>query len=302
MSKTKKFNAMMFDQLKDSLKKTDNQSAGTFSNIMKFPAGHEYRIRLIPNVENIDETFFHHKVHSWKSNATGKFTSAISLQTFGESDPIANLRWKLFSEWKKANPNPGVDNSGNPIRFKSPIDQKEQWFVNALWVENPDNPELNGTVQILKVGPQLKEKIDAAMTGNRAEEFGAAIFDLSKGGCDFVIVAAEQGQFTTFKDSYFTTKSKLNLSDDEIEEVYTKVHDLKAVYPVKTEEELNTLLEDHFFCGEGKIETKKEVKAKPKAKAQKVEEDEEEDNIPMDFGNSDDVDDEVDELLEDLED
>ena len=51
MAKTK-FSASMFDRIKDSLKKTDG--GGSFANIMKFPAGHTYTIRLIPNVDNID--------------------------------------------------------------------------------------------------------------------------------------------------------------------------------------------------------------------------------------------------------
>ena len=98
MSK-KKFNISMFESLKESLKKTDG--GVSFTNLMKFPAGHTYTIRLIPNMENIDDTFYHHYINSWQSRSSGKYVSAISLQTFGEEDPINNLYWKLFNEWKK---------------------------------------------------------------------------------------------------------------------------------------------------------------------------------------------------------
>lgn len=276
---TKKFSASMFDSLKEALKKTEG--GGSFTNIMKFPEGHTYTIRLIPNVDNIDDTFFHHYVNSWISRSTGKYVSAISLQSFGEEDPITNQYWKEYQEWKKANPNPPVGPDGKKIKFENPISNKEQWLVNALWVDNPANPELNGTVQILRMGYQIKSLVDDAMTGDRADEFGPAIFDLSKDGADLKIKAEKQGEYTTFKSSFFTTKSKLDLNDDEIEKIYEQVHDLKSVYPVKTREELNKLLEDHFFCGseEKKSEVKRQLNDR---KVATVEEDPD-DQIPMDF-------------------
>lgn len=277
MAKTK-FNASMFDKIKDSLKKTEG--SGSFANIMKFPAGHTYTIRLIPNVDSVDDTFFHHFINSWKSRSNGNYISAISLQTFGEEDPITNLYWKLYHAWKKDESIPKVGPDGKKTKFENPISNKEQWLVNALWVDNPANLELNGKVQILRMGFQIKSLVDDAMTGDRADEFGAAIFDLSKDGADLKIKAEEQGEFTTFKSSYFTSKSKLDLSDDEIEKIYEQVHDLKAIYPVKTKEELNKLLEDHFFCeaGEKKSEVKKQL---ADYKAPVVEDDD--DEIPMEF-------------------
>lgn len=277
----KKFNASMFESLKESLNKPSNN--GSFSNLMKFPAGHTYTIRLIPNVDNVDDTFFHHWINSWKSKADGSYVSAISLQSFGEDDPITSTYWKLYKEWKTANPNPPLGPDGKKAKFANPISNKEQWLVNALWVNNPANPELNGTVQILRMGFQLKGLIDDAMTGDRAEEFGAAIFDLSKDGADLKIKAEEQGEFTTYKNSFFTTVSKLDLDDDEIEKVYEQVHDLKAIYPVKTKDELIKLLEDHFYVGaEKKLEVKKALKD-IKQEATPVADDGDDDEIPMEF-------------------
>jgi len=275
-----KFNASMFESLKDALKKTEG--SGSFANIMKFPAGHTYTIRLIPNVDNVDDTFFHHFVNSWKSRSNGNYVSAISLQTFGEEDPITNLYWKLYQEWKKDESIPKIGPDGKKTKFDNPVSNKEQWLVNALWVDNPAKPELNGTVQILRMGFMLKELIDDAMSGDRAEEFGAAIFDLSKDGADLKIKATEQGEFTTYKGSYFTSKSKLDLDDEEIEKVYEQVHDLKAVYTPKTKEELVKLLDDHFYCGpeEKKTEVKKQLSER---KSAPVVDDDPDDQIPMEF-------------------
>jgi hypothetical protein len=263
----KKFDATMFAKIKDSLAKQPT-SNGSFANIMKFPAGHTYTLRLIPNLEDVEKTYFAHTVNQWKSLADGSFVSALSLQTFNEKDPIASVRYKLWKEWKDANP--GVENK----EYKGVIESKQQWFVNVYVIDDPSDPENNGTVKVLRCGPQLKKIIDTAMN-EREDEFGPAIYDLSKDGCDFKIVAEKQGEYTTFIKSYFTTKSKFDLSEEEVEEIYTKIHDLEAIIPVKTEDELKQLLADHFFVGEEgaddvparKEERKPLATKKPKAKA-----------------------------------
>lgn len=286
----KKFNAMMFDKLKEVLKKTEKTNS-SFANFIRFPAGHTYTLRLIPNLENIDDTFFHHYLNQWTSEKDGSFISLLSLRSFGEKDPIYDARWKLWKEWKKTEPD-------KDEKFDNPLKEKEQWLVNVYVVDDPSEPENNGTVKILPLGPQLKEIVDNAMN-ERADEFGEAIFDLSKDGCDFKIVAEKQGQYTTYKKSYFTSKSKLKLSDEEVEKVYEQMHDLKQIYTAKTYEELKELLEEHFYCkgGETKSEPKKQLsektveKAKPKAKEKTPPKeevvDDDDDDIPMDYPESD---------------
>lgn len=287
----KKFNANMFDKIKDALKKSERTGSSAFTNIMKFPAGHTYTIRLIPNVENVEDTFFHHYVNQWSSKKDGSFTAAISLKSFGERDPIAEARWKLYKDWKDTNPD-------KDEKFENPIKEREQWFVNIYVVEDPSNPENNGKVKILNMGPQLKGIVDDAMTGDSSDEFGMGIFDLSKDGFDFKIKADEQGVFTTYIKSRFSTKSSIDLSDDEIDAIYAQAHDLKQVHTVKTYDELVELLDEHFYC-DGEVATKevrkqlpqKESKpaAKPAKTSKKVEE-EVNDDIPMFHGSEDNVD------------
>jgi hypothetical protein len=304
---SKKYNASMFDKIKDTLQKSEKTSNGSFANIMKFPAGHTYTLRLIPDVEGLsegeDKTFFHHYVHQWTSRKDGSFVSAISLRSFGERDPINEARWRLYKDWKDGEP--AADE-----KFENPIKEKEQWFVNVYVVDDPSNPENNGKVKILSMGPQLKAIVDEAMTGDRADEFGPAIFDLSSDGADFKIKADKQGVYTTYIKSFFTSKSSLDLSDEEIDEIYGKTHDLTKIYQVKTAEELQDLLDQHFFCGEDvdgapkkevakKVEPKKEVvkkttpAKKPAAKPESVIE---EDDIPMFHDTDSNVDDILDEL------
>lgn len=275
----KKFNAAMFERIADALNKSAPTGGGQFDNIMKFPAGHTYSLRLLPITEESVEPLFHHWVNSWTSKATGSFISALSLKTFKERDPITELRWKLWKEWKAANP------SAENKDYKGEITEKEQWLINVYVIDDPSNPENNGTVKILRMGPQLKEIIDDATMGSKKDELGWEVFDPTAGH-DFKIVAEKQGEFTTFKKSSFTVKkSKTVLTDDDLEKIYENLHNLNEVYPVKTFEELTTLLNEHFFCEqatkEAKPVTKKSPPVKPTSKVVDEAPEEDDDEIPM---------------------
>jgi len=258
---SKKFNATMFDRIKDALNKSASTSGGQFENIMKFPAGHTYVLRLLPTMEEGKASLFHHWINSWTSRATGTYTSTLALKTFGERDPITDLRWKLFKAWKDANPK--AENKD----YENELSEKEQWLINVYVVDDGNNPENNGTVKILRMGPQLKEIIDSSTTGPKSEELGWSIFDPTAGH-DFKIVAEKNGDksvFTTYKNSFFTTSSKTKLSEDDVDKIYEDLHDLEAVYTVKTHDELVTLLDDHFFCEEKAADKKEVTKAKKEA-------------------------------------
>jgi hypothetical protein len=268
-----KFGAAMFDSIKAALNKSSDSSGGQFANIMSFPAGHTYTLRLVPNIEDPEKTFFHHWVNGWNSRATGKYMSFLGLQTMGERDPISELRWKLWKSWKEENPK--AENK----EYKAEIMQKEQWLVNVYVINDPHKPENNGTVKILRMGPQLKKIIDDATEGERADELGWDIFDLTKGH-DFKIVAEKKGEYTTFESSFITTKSKVSLDEDEIDKICSEIHDLEAVYPVKTYDELQDALNEHFFIGAEKEERKPLAKAKQEAVADDSDDDDD-DDIPM---------------------
>tara|TARA_R110002167_G_scaffold98020_6_gene258354 strand:- start:6500 stop:7402 length:903 start_codon:yes stop_codon:yes gene_type:complete len=266
-----KFDKSMFDRIKGALSK-DSGSGGQFADIIKFPAGHTYVLRILPCVEEGQEALFHHWVNSWESKATGSYTSALSLRTFKENDPISNLRWKQWKAWKEANPK--ADNK----EYQGDLSEKEQWLVNVRVLDNPAKPEENGTTKIFRFGPQIKEIIDTATEGARKDELGWEIFDPTA-GFDLKIVAEKQGVYTTYKNSFFTSKTDTVFKDGEIEEIYENLHDLNQVYPVKTYEELEGLLADHYYCGAA---TGAATEA-PERKALPQKEVEPEEEIPMDF-------------------
>jgi hypothetical protein len=296
-----KFNASMFEKIKDALNKT-NESSGSsaFANVMKFPAGKTYTVRLIPNLDDPEKTFFHHYTHGWKSKVTGSYISTLSLQTFNDRDPITETFWKLIKSEDQSE-----KELGKIIR------RKENWFVNIYVIDDPSNPENNGTVKVLKIGPQIKKIIDDALTGDGADEFGARIFDLGPEGANLKIKAEGRGDYTTFESSGFYNKPVLNLDDEEIEDIYSKVHDLEQIYPVKTFDELEEILNTHFFGKSSDVEKSKPSSVVSKSTASKYDQEDEEDEIPFDFPAKkevkkakpqiEDVDDEIDALLDQLD-
>jgi hypothetical protein len=300
MSKPK-FNASMFEKIKDALNKSsEGNKSNAYANVMKFPAGKTYTLRLIPNLDNPGEkTFFHHYTHGWKSKTTGSYISTLSLQTFGERDPITETFWKFI---KSADP---AEKALGKL-----LSRKENWFVNVYVIDDPSTPENNGTVKILRVGPQIKKIIDDALTGDGADEFGIRIFDLGPEGANLKIKAETSGDYTTFASSGFYNKPTLNLSDDEIEKIYESVHDLEQIHPVKTFDELQEILDIHFYGKTPEVAANKPA-ATPKSSgaassAKSDDSDDLTDDIPFDFDTKSNKketptsDDEIDRLLGEL--
>lgn len=300
----RKFDPSFFEKVKGSMETAKSSGGGSFENILKFPVNEKpYVLKLIPDFENPEKSFFHHKVHQFKSPKTGQFVSVLSLQTFGERDPIAEYRWKKYQAWDKANPNRAKD-----VKYKGEIDQKEQWLTKAYVLEYPGDDALVGKTKLLRIGPQIKNIIDDSTDGKRKDEIGWGLFDPQE-GFDLKIVAEQQGEFTTFKNSFVTTKSKHKLTDDEVEAIFEEADKLKLdeVYQVKTYQELVDLLEEHF--GEVEDEPEEEVrkplakvKQKSSAPATPALNEDPDDDIPMFHDDGGDVDEELDAILGELED
>jgi len=226
----------MFATIKDALQKPA-QSNNSTSNIMRLRAGNTYTVRLVPYVKDPSKTFFHYYPHGWVSEATGQFQSAISPQTWGERDPIAEARFKIART--------GSEEEKEKARS---LNRKENWLINVYVVKDGENPENEGKVKILRFGRQLHKIIMEAIEGDDADEFGERIFDLTENGCNLRIKVEEQGGFPTYVSSRFAGQSKINgITDDTVKDVYDNVYDLENVFPVKTYEELQTMLSEHYY-------------------------------------------------------
>jgi hypothetical protein len=230
------FNTKMFDSIKNALQKNTTQS--NLKNIMKFEKDKTYTVRLVPNISQPEKTFFHYYTYDWSSFSTGQYTSIVSPTTFGQKCPMTDTKYRLLR-----NGNEEEKAKANLLR------RNERWLVNAYVVDDPTNPENNGTMKIIRYGKQLHKIISDAIDGEGSEDFGPRIFDLSENGVNLKIKSEQQGDYITYVSSKFTMPRKIEgLAEDKMEDVYNSVLDLTSVIPTKSQDEIVQSLDEHFFC------------------------------------------------------
>jgi len=230
------FTATMFDSIKQALNK--QTKSGGIGDIMRCQAGNTYEIRLLPCVKNPDKTFFHYYSHGWTSFATGQYVNALSPQTWGERDPISEIRYQHY-------------NTGTPEQKERSraILRSEKWLVNAYVISDPTTPDNNGTIKVLRFGKQLHKIIMDAIEGDDADQFGARIFDLSPNGCNLRVKVDKQGDYPSYVSSRFLMPSEVpGLDSAKAQSLYENVHDLEEVLPRKSQDELNVMINEHYLC------------------------------------------------------
>ena len=228
------FTPTMFDSIKQAL--TSQPKTGGVGDILRTTAGNSYEVRLLPCIKNPDKTFFHYYSHGWTSFATGQYVNALSPQTWGDRDPIGEVRYQHYR-------------SGSPAEREksSNILRSEKWLVNAYIVNDPVHPD--GTIKVIRFGKQLHKIIMDAIEGDDSDQFGARIFDLSKNGCSFRIRVDKQGEFPSYVTSRFLMPTEIkDLDQAKAQELYDNVHDLEEVLPRKSNEELVQMVNEHYLC------------------------------------------------------
>lgn len=238
------FNTNMFQSIKAALTKSEEKNTGgLYNEILKTPAGHTYTVRLLPFAKDPSKTFFHYFVHGWTSFATGQYVQAVSPQTFNERDPISEERFKVLRT--------GTEEEKEKMQA---VRRAEKWLVNVYVVEDPSNPENNGTVKLLRYGKQLQKIIMEAIEGEDSEEFGARIFDLGSDGVNLKVKVEQQGDYPTYVSSRFTTSGKLSLTQDQQEKIYNSVYNLEEVFTIKSYDELKQMIDEHIYVNAEKTE------------------------------------------------
>ena len=275
----------MFQSIKDALASSDNKGSATFNEIMQTRSGNTYTVRLLPYAKDPGKTFFHYYNHGWVSYATGQYVQTLSPQTFGDRDPIAEERFRVLRT--------GTEEEKEKM---SAIRRLEKWLVNVYVVDDPSNPENNGKVKLLRYGKQLQKIITEAIEGEDAEEFGARIFDLGPDGVSFKIKVEQQGDYPTYVSSRFTTAGKIDLTEDEQKDIYDNVFDLNDVFTLKSFDELKEMLNEHYYC-----KTEDSASVSPDSLTEVVTTPTEpEPELVTANGESDSVEDDIDDLLKDL--
>lgn len=233
---TNMINSSLFQSIKGALAQDKNTTG--LSEIMKTEVGNTYTVRLLPFTKDPKKTFFHFFTHGWQSFASGQYVAALSPQTFGERDPIAEERYRILRTGTEA----------EKQKAKA-IGRSEKWLVNVYVINDPTNPDNNGKVKILRYGKQLQKIITDAIEGEEAEDFGPRIFDLSPNGVNLKIKVEKQGDYPSYVSSKFSMPSALpDIDEAKAKKIYDSVHDLEKVFAIKSQDELKAMLDEHFHC------------------------------------------------------
>ena len=240
-----KFTPSMFESIKTALQK--NSQTSSYKDILKLTPGNNYTVRLLPFVKDPSKTFFHYYSVGWTSFANGQYISYVSPSTFGERDPVLEAKYRIIRN----------EDSSDDLRKKAEsVIRSEKWLVSAYVVKDPSNSENDGKTSIIRYGKQLHKIIMDAIEGEGSEDFGSRIFDLSSNGCNLVIKVEKQGDYPTYVSSKFSMpKAVEGLSEEKIDGIYNTAIDLTSVLPVKSFDEIQSLLNEHFYCVEDKPES-----------------------------------------------
>jgi hypothetical protein len=230
------FTSTMFDSIKTALKDSAAGNTNVKADILRFTPDNQYDLRLIPNIDSPEKTFFHYYNQAWTSFCTGQYISVMSPQTFGKPDVIANTKFKLK--------NSGTEEEK---RKADTIRRAENWLVNVYVISDPSNPENAGTVKIMRFGKQLHKIIMDCLQDTDEASVGARAFDMSEHGCNFRVKVDKQGDFPSYVTSKFLLPSAVPNSPDP-EKVQESAYDLENVFKLKTDDEMRQTLDEHFFC------------------------------------------------------
>lgn len=226
----------MFESIRGALAADEGKSSNN-ANILRTEPGNTYTVRLLPYAPDPSKTFFHYFQHGWNSFSTGQYVAAISPQTFGERDPIAEIRYKFYR---------GNDEQKE---IASKIMRSEKWLANVYVVNDPVNPDNNGKTMVLRYGKQLHKVIASAIDGEDAGDLGPRIFDLGPDGVNFKIIVEKQGDYPTYVSSKFTFPTEIKgLSESEHENVYNSGVELSSIFPIKSYDELKGMVNEHILC------------------------------------------------------
>jgi len=227
----------MFASIKEAL--TKKETNANFQDFLKLEVGKQYIVRLLPNVADPLKTVFHYYQHIWDSVQTGRKINVLCPYTYGERCPIDEYRASVYRKFGE---------TSDQVKDIQPLKRTEHWLYNVYVVSDPTNAENEGKVKILRAGKQLNKIIDAAINGDDAEEFGEKVFDLSENGCNLKIkVEKNEGGFPTYVSSRFSSPSKLDIQDDNIDAIYESVKALDAMWEHKSYEQVQTMLNEHFL-------------------------------------------------------
>lgn len=157
-------------------------------------------VRFLPNPKNPKNSAMK-KLTYWLTDSSGEGAYYDSPKTIDKTAPcvIGDVWWKLSQS-----------SSAADKKSAEKLKRKEYYFSLVQVIKDPQNPELEGTVQIYRYPKTLKKLIDGQIQPSKEDmDMGAIpcnVFDLFEGK-DFNIKVTLKGGFWNYDECKFVEKT-----------------------------------------------------------------------------------------------
>lgn len=162
-----------------------------------------------------------------------------SLTTIGKQDFVAEENSRM---WNVEDPIEQRANRaiirGDPKKKIPGRKRNLSYFANVYIVNDPANPENNGTVRLFRYGAKIHEKLMESMQPDPLDPDAKQInpFDLfgpsgnNPGGANFKLKIRKNAEgFRSYEKSVFAEPGPLFDDEDKMEEVWKKAHSLQEI-------------------------------------------------------------------------
>jgi hypothetical protein len=203
----------------DESEESSNSNKDRFWNITVDSQGNgSATIRFLPGKDLSKLPYVTTYNHWFTHQVTGKTYEAMSSSTWKglEQDPIGQ-----YNAWLWKNGHEDV------VRRQK---RQTRLYANILVVNDPAKPENNGKVFIYKFGTKILEMIKAQLSPVDDEDDPVNVFDLFDGK-NFRLKAGMVAGYRNYDKSSFSDKiTAVADTDEEIEEIYSRVYDLEEMF------------------------------------------------------------------------
>lgn len=257
---------------KPTMKKVEGRgdTVGTSRDVIRFlPMGNK-DLRMIADgkySEDFLSPLFVRKHHAFQG--PGGWYIQESRAMIGDACPVYE---RVKPKWDAAKE---ADNKAQMERIKAMF-TKETVIANILVVNDGSNPENNGKVFLFRVTKDMKKLLDAAMDPLEADIVAFNPFDVDTGhNCNLVLTYESRrignnsfsvGDYA--KVNFNETSSPIADSDEAVEEILDQCHSMLAyLNDIKSEDELNKMLDKVFTFKEAREDTQEQAPAKTESEA-----------------------------------
>ena len=195
--------------------KTDNRNDERFWQPTRDKAGNGYAvIRFLPGDAEAPTPWVRYWDHFFKG-PTGQWYVEKSLTSIGQADPLSESNSKLWNE----------DGSEEAKRIVRERKRNLRYIANVLIISDPSAPENEGQVKLYRFGKKIFDKIMDSMQPQFPDEAPVNPFDMWN-GADFTVKIRKVEGYPNYDASAFKSPSAMAGSDEDLEAIYNKQHDM----------------------------------------------------------------------------